>query len=133
MLTVWIIPVIQAIHLCALALLGGSVLILDLRLLGFGLTEQSPSSVEANTRPWLLLSLSALILSGVPMFWVGFEDLIQHQTFWIKMAALMAALTFTFSVRNPLARRNRISKWTAFVSLSLWLTVAICGRWIGFS
>ena len=133
MLTVWIIPVIQSIHLCGLALLGGSVLMVDLRVLGLGLKEQSVASVEANTRPWLLISLGALFLSGVPMFWVGMEDLIYSQIFWIKMSALIAAILFTIFFRNPYARRNRHSKWTAIVSLSLWLTVAICGRWIGFS
>lgn len=133
MLTVWLIPAIQSIHLCALALLGGSVLILDLRLLGLGLIEQSPKSIEANTRPWLILSVGTLILSGGMMFWVSFDDLIESQTFWIKMAALIAALTFTFGLRNPRARRNQSAKWIALVSLSLWLTVAICGRWIGFS
>lgn len=51
------------------------------------------------------------------------------------MIALCVALAFT--VRNPFARRDptigAFSKTVASVSIALWLTVAIAGRWIGFS
>ena len=53
------------------------------------------------------------------------------------MIALAAALVFTFAVRMPAARRLQpgaaLGKLIAVVSLALWLTVAISGRWIGFS
>ena len=34
--SLWLFPVIEAIHLLALALMGGTILVVDLRLLGFG-------------------------------------------------------------------------------------------------
>jgi hypothetical protein len=59
------------------------------------------------------------------------------EAFWVKMIALSVALAFTFAVRNPFARRDptigAFSKTVASVSIALWLTVAIAGRWIGFS
>jgi hypothetical protein len=61
--------------------------------------------------------------------------LYDKRAFWVKMVALMCALVFTFAVKNPLARRDPglVGKPAALISLALWLTVAIAGRWIGFS
>ncbi len=133
--SVWLFPAIEAVHLLALALLGGAVLILDLRLLGVGLTAQSPSAVERDTRPWLIGAASVLIITGVLLGLSEAVKLYDKQAFWVKMIALAAALVFTFAVRGPVARRDPglIGKPLAVASLGLWLTVAIAGRWIGFS
>ena len=59
------------------------------------------------------------------------------KAFWIKMAALALALLFTFAVRRRvvMADETRMSsiwnKLVAGVSLGLWGTVAVAGRWIG--
>ncbi|MFP8875322.1 MAG: DUF6644 family protein, partial [Myxococcota bacterium] len=50
----WLFPVVEAAHLVGLALLGGSLLLVDLRLLGFGLKERSAAYLVDQLRPWLL-------------------------------------------------------------------------------
>jgi hypothetical protein len=54
--------------------------------------------------------------------------------FWVKMAALFLVIAFTFTVRRRIvAKGDSIStRLAALVSLSLWVTVAFGGRWIGF-
>jgi hypothetical protein len=54
--------------------------------------------------------------------------------FWVKMASLFLVVVFTFSVRRKIVAMTdaRLSRLAALVSLSLWITVAIGGRWIGF-
>jgi len=133
--SVWLFPAIEAVHLLALAMLGGATLMLDLRLLGLGLSAQSTSMVERSTRPWLIGALVVMIASGMLIGLSEALKLYDKQAFWVKMIALAAALVFTFAVKNPLARRDPglIAKPLAVVSLALWLTVAIAGRWIGFS
>jgi hypothetical protein len=133
--SVWLFPAIEAVHLLALAMLGGAVLMLDLRLLGFGLTGQPPSVVGRNTRPWLIGAIVVMITTGSLLGLSEALKLYDKQAFWVKMIALASALVFTFAVRNPIARRDSelIGKAVAVVSLGLWLTVAIAGRWIGFS
>jgi hypothetical protein len=133
--SVWLFPAIEAIHLLALAVLGGSILLLDLRLLGLALTAQSPATIERNARPWLIGAIATLLATGVLLGLSEALKLYDKQAFWIKMIALASALVFTFGVRNPMARRNpgALGKAVAVVSLALWLTVAIAGRWIGFS
>ena len=133
--SVWLFPAIEATHLLALALLGGAVLMLDLRLLGAGLTAFPPSAVERATRPWLIGALATMIVTGVLMGLSEALKLYDKQAFWVKMIALALALVFTFAVKAPLVRRDPglAAKPLALVSLALWLTVALAGRWIGFS
>jgi len=134
--SVWLFPAIEAVHLLALAILGGAILMLDLRLLGAGLSQQTTSGVERDARPWLLMALATMIVSGVLIGLSEALKLYDKQAFWVKMAALGAALVFTFAVKLPLARRDvagLAAKALAVVSIALWLTVALAGRWIGFS
>ena len=133
--SVWLFPAIEAIHLLALAMLGGAIVLLDLRLLGLGLIGQSASTVERSARPWLIGAIVAMLVTGVLLGLSEALKLYDKPAFWVKMTALAAALVFTFGVRNPIARRDPVAlgKAVAVVSLGLWLTVAIAGRWIGFS
>ena len=134
--SLWLFPAIEAIHLMALALLGGALLMLDLRLLGTGLVLQPPSIVERATRPWLLAALATMIVTGVLIGISEALKLYDKPAFWVKMAALLSALIFTFAVKLPRARRNvsgAQAKVLGAVSLALWLIVALAGRWIGFS
>ena len=59
--SVWLFPAIEAVHLLALALLGGALLIVDLRLLGVGLTDQPAAAVERSARPWLIQAVIVLL------------------------------------------------------------------------
>ena len=135
--SVWLFPAIEAVHLLALAMLGGAVLMLDLRLLGAGLAAEAPAAIEKQTRPWMISAICGLMATGVPLALSEALKLYDREAFWVKMIALGVALAFTFAVRNPFARRNPAvgasSRTVAFVSIALWLTVAIAGRWIGFS
>ena len=133
--SVWLFPAIEAVHLLALALLGGAILMLDLRLLGVGLTSQPASRLERETRPWLIGALVVMVVTGSLLGVSEAVKLYDKRAFWVKMIALACALLFTFAVKSPLARRDPgvVGKAAAAVSLGLWLAVAIAGRWIGFS
>ena len=62
----WIAAVIQAFHLLALVLFTGGVLVVDLRLLGSGLTQEPVSRVARDSRPWLMWGLIGLTVTGIP-------------------------------------------------------------------
>ena len=136
--SVWLFPVIEAGHLLGLAALGGSILVVDLRLLNLGLKNSSAAYVLAQSGPWLLGALAVMFATGVPLFLSEAVKCYWSDAFWLKMGALSLALLFTFGVRNPLVRARpklapRLSKGLGGCSLALWLTVAAAGRWIGFS
>jgi len=136
--SVWLFPVIESGHLLGLALLGGAVLMIDLRLLGFGLRSKTVAELLDQIRPWMLGALAILISSGVLLFLSEAVKCYFRPAFWVKMGALALALLFTFGVRNRVLRaRPSLPPWQskgmAACSLLLWLTVAAAGRWIGFS
>jgi hypothetical protein len=136
--SVWLFPVIEAGHLLGLGVLGGAVLIVDLRLLGFGLIGKTPAYVLEQARPWHLAAIAVMFTTGIPLFLSEAVKCYWSDAFWVKMAALVLALLFTFGVRNRWVRSHPElppwqSKGIAVCSVALWLTVAAAGRWIGFS
>jgi hypothetical protein len=136
--SLWAFPVIEAMHLLGLCLLGGSVLILDLRLLGVGLRTQRIPDLARHARPWLLGSVAILGSTGLLLFLSEAVKCYYNTSFWVKMGTLPVALLFTFAVREPFARgvsaeTSFRSRLIAAISMALWLTVAAAGRWIGFS
>jgi uncharacterized membrane protein YhdT len=135
----WLFPVIEAFHLIGLGLTAGAVLIVDLRLLGVGLSKQPVAQLSAGAEPWLLGSLTLMLSSGIPLFLSEAIKCYYSFPFWVKMTSLLLALLFTFTVRRRVTRTGLISerplpgRLTAFISLGLWFGVAWGGRWIGFS
>jgi Family of unknown function (DUF6644) len=134
----WLFPIIATIHLMGLAMIGGAVLVVDLRLLGFGLRRQPVAQIARDAERWLVRSLLVSLPTGALLFMCFATKYYYLTFFWVKMASLVAVLGFTFSVRRRVTMADEMrvspawSKLVALVSLSLWTTVAIGGRWIGF-
>ena len=136
--SVWAFPILEAVHLIGLCVLGGALLVVDLRLLGLGLTSQPVARLARNARPWLVGSLVVMAATGVPLFLSEAIRAYYNTAFWVKICTLPLALAFTFTVREGVARREAddpgaTGRIVGAVSLALWLTVAAAGRWIGFS
>ena len=134
----WIFPLIQAFHLVALGFLAGSILMVDLRLLGKGFSQQPIARVARDARPWLLGSLVAMVVTGVPQFISLATKEYDSPYFRWKMLMLLIALIFTFTVKQRIAYAPEgrfgggVSKAVGLVSIGLWTSVAINGRLIGF-
>lgn len=135
----WLFPLIESLHLLGLAVIGGTVLAVNLCLLGLGLGRHSARSLWQELAPWFLASLALMLGTGFLLFTSEAVKLYYHEAFWVKMAALPAALLFTATVqrRTALADPERVSRArsavVALVSLALWSLVGGSGRWIGFS
>jgi hypothetical protein len=136
--SLWLFPAIEAVHLLGLCLLGGSLLVLDLRMLGWGLRLQPIATLARDTRPWLMASVVVMIATGIPLFLSEAIKCYYNQAFWVKITTLPIALLFTFTLRQRVAQDVELdtsprSRLVAAASLALWFTVAAAGRWIGFS
>ena len=135
----WLFPVIEAFHLVGLGLTIGAVLIVDLRLLGLGLSKQPVALLAVAAEPWLLGSLTLMFASGIPLFLSEAVKCFYSFPFWVKMTSLLLVLIFTFTVRRRViladatSHRPSQARLTAITSLVLWFGVAWGGRWIGFS
>jgi hypothetical protein len=131
-------PIIEYFHLAALAVIGGSVLIVDMRMLGLGLRETPVRQLARDAQPWMIGSLIVMLVSGFSLYTSEATKCYASPAFWIKMVALVLALLFTFTVRRKVTLADQVqvssgtSKSVALVSLGLWFAVAWGGRWIGF-
>jgi hypothetical protein len=142
--SLWLFPVIEAVHLLGLSVLGGAILVVDLRMLGLGLKQRSVSELAREARPWLNGALLVMILTGVPLFLSEPIKCYYSPSFWVKMTTLALALVFTFAIRNRITARDaasdiavrntaRLQMLVGALSIAMWVTVAAAGRWIGFS
>ena len=135
--SIWMFPVIEAFHLIGLAILGGSILVGDLRLLGLLLSTKPINYVIGQTTLILKLGLIILVSTGIPLFLSEAIKCYYSRAFWIKMSALLIGLVFLFFIRNPMGlsavEGNTKLKLISFISISIWAIVAGSGRWIGFS
>ena len=135
-----VFAVVQMFHLLALSLLGGTVLVGDLRLLGVVMKDVPSEVVIQNTQKWFSVALVILILSGLFQAAAVAMKLYYNEMFWAKMTGLAAGIVFVYAIRRPLLLRfdhDTINPWAlrliAVSSMTIWFTVAASGRWIGFS
>jgi hypothetical protein len=135
----WMFPVIETFHLLGLGLTAGAVLIVDLRLLGVGLSRAPVAQLATAARPWLIGGVILMFASGIPLFLSESIKCLYNYAFWVKMISLVLVLIFTVTVRRRVTQsgitsdRPLVGRLTALVSLGLWFGVAGGGRWIGFS
>ena len=131
----WLFPAIEATHLLALALLGGSVLVIALAVLGVGL-KTPVAELHRSARKYLNTAVIVLLLTGLLLGVSEPVKLYGRQAFWVKMMSLALALPITYFLFNPQAAkggRSRGAQAAAVLTLAAWLMVAMAGRWIGFS
>jgi hypothetical protein len=134
----WLFPVIATIHLMGLSLIGGAVLVVDLRLLGLGLRRQPVAGLAHDAERWLFRGLVVTVSTGILLFMCFATKYYYLTFFWVKMAALVLVILFTLSVHRRVVMANEadvspvLCKLVALVSLSLWTIVAVGGRYIGF-
>lgn len=141
-LGVWSYGVINLVHILGIMLLFGSILILDLRMLGAW--RQVPLAVLS--RPTTTMAQIGFILavcSGLPMLSVKTTDYIGNPFLLIKFPAIALALVNVWLVHRTIAWRehrerellpaeNRRLAQGAALSLTFWLTAITSGRMIGY-
>jgi hypothetical protein len=133
----WGFALVETVHLLAIAALGGSVLVIDLRLLGIILRRESARVISRDLGRILLGSLVLLIFSGIAMLSEEALKCYYSPAFRCKMALLATAVLFYFTLhRRALLHTDRgipnaWSRGAAIISLTLWLGVGVAGRAIG--
>ena len=116
--------ILETLHLLSLAVLGGAVFALNLRLLGVALQNVPARDVERATRPWLWGGIVGTIVTGGGMALATAGSLLGNAAFFVKMIALVAAILFSLAVsqlvRHEPAGRKALSATLATIALTLW-------------
>lgn len=135
---VWTYGVVNLVHILGISTLFGSVLALDLRLLG--LWRRAPlEAVEQPTLPLAACGFAVAVASGVAMLSTNGSEYVGNPFLPIKFAAIGLGLANVVAVQFLPAWRNRTVEPQRFAlrivggtSLACWLTAVAAGRLIGY-
>jgi hypothetical protein len=134
--SVWAFPCVEIFHLLALAVLGGSMLVLNMRLVGIAFRTDSVSALARELRPWIIGSILVMLVSGFLLFSTEAVKMYGNWAFQAKMSFLLLAILFTFTLHSRVTHRESASaavRWsTAILSLLLWTGVGLGGRALGY-
>jgi hypothetical protein len=134
----WLFPAIEAVHIVALAILFGALLILNLRLLGVTFTHKPIAQLARDLSVWVFCSLVIILTTGFLLFSSEAMKSYASVPFQVKMVFLFFAVVFHYTIYNHLLKgdENKTApawyKIAAIVSILLWTGVGIGGRGIGF-
>jgi hypothetical protein len=133
----WFFAVDETFHIMALGMLIGTLVIVDLRLLGYGMRRQPAAQLERFLAPWTLVGVASMIATGVPMFMSEAIRLSRSSPFFYKMIFLVCAISLHFTLHRKATAPSTspdsaLTKLAACLSLICWLGVALAGRAIAF-
>ncbi len=155
----WAYPALEVVHILGVALLLGSLVVLELRVWSAPTVQPARSTLPAQpdppgqtthqathpheslpalarlALPVTLAGFALLAASGLLMFAANPAELLANRYFLIKLglvgvAGLNAAV---FHTRGGLARPDTVAKLQTLLSLGLWVAAIACGRWIAYA
>jgi hypothetical protein len=137
------IPAFQTIHILSIAALFGSVLMLNLKVLGVVGRDQRLAESYRRYMPWIWGSLACLVTSGVVLLISEPVRNMVNSVFWIKMIFLAIAVVLSLWFQHGV--KTRMAEWDvspqghaslrvgAVALIIVWLLVMVGGRWIAYS
>jgi hypothetical protein len=139
----WAFPAIEAAHVIALALVIGTIAIVDLRLLGVASAHRAYTELSKEVLPCTWAAFAVAAITGTLMFISHPVTYFENTAFRIKILLLLLAgvnmLVFQFVTSREVSQWDRAAKTplagkiAATLSLVFWIAVVFFGRRIGFT
>lgn len=130
----WAYPALEVAHIVGIALLLGSLAVLELRVWGRGAAALPARDVGRLALAVTLAGFALAAASGLAMFATQPGELLANPAFRAKLAllAFAGANAALFHARAGMARLDRAARWQGLLSIGLWIGVIICGRFIAY-
>ncbi len=136
-------PMVQTVHILGVSAVMGSIVLIDLKILGLALRRQHLSELVRRVMPWMWSALPAIALSGLVFVFARPQRYADNRVFGLKFMMLAGAVVLAI-VFQRLMRKDRefwersgAHRWAARAiaacSLILWLGVVMAGRWIAYA
>lgn len=137
----WLYPSVEIVHIVGFAILVGSVVMFDLRVLGLS-KQVSVRALARHLLPWSVGALLVIVPTGLLMFSAHAADFLNNRAFQLKMALLLAAGTNAAIFHTGPYRT--VARWDTGVaapagaracvaiSIVLWIGVIACGRLLAY-
>jgi len=140
--SVWLFPALEIAHVAAIALVLGSIARVDLRLAGLASRDRSITEISREMLPWTWVGFALATLLGVLLFVGQPLRYVEVAFFDAKIILILLAglnmLAFEYLTRRSVGRWDRAPippiqvRLAGGLSLAFWISVVICGRFIGF-
>ena len=134
--TVWAFPLIETFHLLALAVLLGSVLMVNLRVFGVGKKYVPAAQMARQMEPWMLVSIGVLIASGIPMAFSEPIKCFESISFPIKMGLILLGIASQLTIQRKWVIAGDTTalkaKLAAVLSIAIWTLVGAAGKGIPY-
>jgi hypothetical protein len=139
----YVMPWVFVLHVVSLSMFAGTILMMDLRLLGIGYMQTPFSQVQRRLFPWQMGGMTAAALTGLALVFGNPLNYVTNIIFWVKMLAIVLAglnaLAFHFITEYTLvdwdsgARPPFGAKLAGALSIILWANVIVSGRLIPYA
>ena len=126
----WLYPTVETVHIWGVGMLFGSVVLMDLRVLGLG-KALDYSALSRLGIAVSLLGFSLAVLTGSMLFITHAGDLIASRLFILKMCLIFLLITNAALLRMRVVI-NTATKVQAVISLVGWASVIGLGRWLAY-
>lgn len=130
-------PILLSTHLACIAIFGGLVLITNVRLLGWALTDIPASDMIRSLRRWKQFGFVVMATCGVLLAGSKASEYLPNPFFQLKMGLLTGIALHGVYFRRTVYRtvmpvEPTKARVAAVVSLILWIGVVSMGRWIAY-
>ena len=141
--TAWAFTSIELIHVFAIAMVVGTIVIVDLRLLGFGRTKRPFTELSRQVLPYTWAAFVVAVIAGSFLFISQAVAYFGNPVFWIKMFLIVLAGINMLIFELITARGAQ--KWdldptpplparlAGGISITCWVLVVTFGRWVSFT
>jgi hypothetical protein len=136
--SIWLFPFVETIHILAMAIMFGGLLVLNLKMMGLTMKRQQLPMLADTLRPFINWGVVIMLLSGYAMFASGPMKYYTNDGFKVKMAALLAVLIFQYTVysgtlkKDDQQRSSGAGLIVGLLNFAMWFLVGAAGRAIGF-
>lgn len=126
-------PALEVVHIIGIALLLGSLVLVELRVWGVG-ADLPLRALARLALPVTVAGFGLVAMSGLLLFAAHPNDMLANRAFLIKLGLVsLAGLNAAFfHARGSLAMNDGFARAQTALSLGLWLGAIICGRWIAY-
>jgi|SRR5580692_406700 uncharacterized membrane protein len=126
--TAWTAATLEIIHYFSMFILVGSMVIVNLRVLGFALRRQDAAQLADRLFPWIWISIALNFLSGFCMFAGSATAYYRNDIFYDKLGVIVLAIAANIIVQQNMRKWNLLPAMPAWAKLIALLSI---GFWIG--
>jgi hypothetical protein len=141
--TAWAFTTVEVVHVFAIAFMIGTIMIVDLRLLGVVSTKRPFTEFSRLLLPFTWVAFAVAVIAGALLFISRPLEYFGNAVFWTKMVLIGLAginmIVFEFLTARGVKEWDlsptppRAARLAGGISITCWLLVLFCGRLIGFT